>query len=61
MTPSLEVAFEMIESTLCDGDTKIVGFYEAPVTQVQDQVTTLSQTVATQIRTHFTDAVILSV
>jgi hypothetical protein len=60
----LEVAFEMVESTLVDETTRIVGVYEAPIlgAETQDTPSPLATAIAQQIKANnqFAEPCILS-
>ena len=62
MSGTLEIAFDMIESTL-PSDTKIVGLYEAPISFSDSIPTPLAVAVASQIKgsSHFNEPCIISV
>lgn len=65
MSGALEIAFEMIESTMVTNTKKIVGVYEAPITATDTlQIPTqMAVAVATQIKSqgHFGEPCVVSV
>ncbi len=63
MSVTLEIAFDMIESTYLSGDLKIVGVYEAPVITPSDPISTLAMSVISQIKAtgHFSDVCAVNV
>lgn len=65
MAGTLEVAFDMVESTMVTDSCKIVGIYEAPITGADTQQTPspLAVAIATQIKSgsHFNEPCVISI